>query len=143
MRALYGVPLIDGGVVLGVAHVGSITAYDLSDEDRRMVDSLASRATAAIYQQMLRRDAEQRAAELRAVIDAIPDAVYIADRQRITTTNRRGLELLGFDAPGQISLQHGDILKRLHARDTTTGQPICEHEGGFARPSGARRARAS
>ena len=67
------------------------------------------------------------------MIDAIPDAVYIADRKRITTTNRRGLELLGFDTREQISLEHADILKLLHARDTTTGRAVGEQEGGFAR----------
>jgi signal transduction histidine kinase len=68
VRALYGVPLIENGTVLGVAHVGSLTAYDFGEEDRRLVDNLASRATAAIYQQMLRRDAEQRAAEAREAV---------------------------------------------------------------------------
>jgi signal transduction histidine kinase len=68
VRALYGVPLIENGTLLGVAHVGSLTAYDLCEEDRRMVDSMASRATAAIYQQMLRRDAEQRATEAREAV---------------------------------------------------------------------------
>jgi len=68
VRALYGVPLIENGTVLGVAHVGSLTAYDFSEEDRRLVDSLAARATAGLYQQMLRRDAEQRAAEAREAV---------------------------------------------------------------------------
>jgi signal transduction histidine kinase len=68
VRALYGVPLIENGMLLGVAHVGSLTAYDFSEEDRRLVDSLAARATAGIYQQMLRRDAEQRAAEAREAV---------------------------------------------------------------------------
>ena len=68
IRAIYGVPLIEDGTVLGVAHVGSLTAYDFSEEDRTLVNSMASRATAAIYQQMLRRDAEQRAAEAREAV---------------------------------------------------------------------------
>jgi PAS domain S-box-containing protein len=133
VRALYGVPLIDNGEVVGVAHVGSLTAYDFSDEDRRMVASLASRATAAIYQQMLRRDAESRAAELRAVIESIPDAVYIADRTRITTANRRGLELLGISSLADVPMEHGEIWRRLRARDPTTDEEIRQVEGGFAR----------
>jgi PAS domain S-box-containing protein len=133
VRALYGVPLIDNGEVVGVAHVGSLTAHDFSDEDRRMVSSLASRATAAIYQQMLRRDAENRAAQLRAVIESIPDAVYIADRTRITTANRRGMELLGINSLGEVSMDHADILRRIRARDPTTDEEIRQVEGGFAR----------
>jgi len=68
IRALYGVPLIENGTVFGVAHIGSLTAHDFCEEDRRMADSMAARATAAIYQQMLRRDAEQRAAEAREAV---------------------------------------------------------------------------
>jgi PAS domain S-box-containing protein len=133
VRALYGVPLIDNGEVVGVAQVGSLTAYDLSDEDRRMVASLASRATAAIYQQMLRRDAENRAAELRAVIESIPDAVYIADRTRIINANRRGLELLGIESLADVPMEHAEILRRLRARDPATDEEIRQVEGGFAR----------
>jgi signal transduction histidine kinase/PAS domain-containing protein len=131
VRALYGVPLIENNAVVGVAHIGSVTAYDFSDEDRRMVASLASRATAAIYQQMLRHDAESRAAELRAVIESIPDALYIANRTRITTANRRGLELLGVKALEDGPTEHVDILRRLDAHDPATGEPI--REGGFPR----------
>jgi signal transduction histidine kinase len=58
VQALYGVPLIEGDSVIGVAHVGSLTASDFSEDDRRLVGSLASRATAAIFQQMLRARAE-------------------------------------------------------------------------------------
>jgi PAS domain S-box-containing protein len=131
IRALYGVPLIEGSTVIGVAHVGSLTASDFSEEDRRMVGALASRATAAIYQQMLRRDAEQRAAELGAVIESIPGAVYIADHKGITMTNRRGLDLLGVTGPAQALLSHAEIRKRI--RDAVTGQEIGEMETGFAR----------
>jgi len=133
VHALYGVPLIEGGTVVGVAHIGSLTANHFSEEDRRMVGSLASRATAAIYQQMLRRDAERRAAELRAVIESIPDAVYIADRNGITTANRRGLDLLGLDPEKEGPIGHAQILKRIRARDASTGDEIREAEGGFAR----------
>ena len=70
IRALYGVPLIEGGTVIGVAHVGSLTANDFSEDDRRIVVSLASRATAAIYQQMLRARAETAEAGQRFLSDA-------------------------------------------------------------------------
>jgi PAS domain S-box-containing protein len=133
IRALYGVPLIEAGTVIGVAHVGSLTADDFSEEDRRTVASLAARATAAIYQQMLRRDAEQREAELRAVIESIPDAVYIADRNGITLANRPGLELLGVEAREDVFVGHAELLERIRARDSSTGEEIGAEEGGFAR----------
>ena len=70
VQALYGVPLIEGDTVIGVAHVGSLTANDFSEDDRRFVGSLASRATAAIYQQMLRARAESAEAGQRFLSEA-------------------------------------------------------------------------
>ena len=70
VQALYGVPLIEGDTVIGVAHVGSLTANDFSEDDRRIVGSLASRATAAIYQQMLRARAENAEAGQRFLSEA-------------------------------------------------------------------------
>ena len=64
VRALYGVPLFEGGSVIGVAHIGSLTAHDFSGADRAMLDHLAARATAAISQQLLRHEAERRAVEV-------------------------------------------------------------------------------
>jgi signal transduction histidine kinase/putative methionine-R-sulfoxide reductase with GAF domain len=70
VRALYGVPLIEDDTVIGVAHVGSLAARDFSEDDRRIVGSLASRATAAIYQQMLRARAETAEAGQRFLSEA-------------------------------------------------------------------------
>ena len=126
VRALHGVPLIDAGEVVGVAYIGSLTAYEFAEEDRRILDGLAARAAAAISQQMLRRDAERRAAELTAVIESIPDAVFIADDKRITTTNPRGLELLGVGSVEELRGGHADVLALLSARDASTGEAVGE-----------------
>jgi len=44
-RALYGVPLADADRLIGVAHVGSRTAYEFSDEDLMLFRALCERAT--------------------------------------------------------------------------------------------------
>src|SRR5262245_52648569 len=54
IRVLYGVPLIHGGRLIGVAHMGSVTAYEFSSDDRHLFDSMAARATIGIYQHILR-----------------------------------------------------------------------------------------
>lgn len=65
VKALYGVPLVgDRGDLIGVAHMGSLTAHEFSEQDRVLFGSMATRATAGIYQQMLRDHAEQRARAL-------------------------------------------------------------------------------
>lgn len=47
-RALYGVPLIDDGRTIGVAHMGSCTAFEFSEEDMMLFRAMCERATTAI-----------------------------------------------------------------------------------------------
>jgi signal transduction histidine kinase len=63
VRGMYAVPLVDEGRVIGVAEIGSRRAHEFSDQDQRLLDSMASRATAAISQHMMRETAERTAAE--------------------------------------------------------------------------------
>jgi PAS domain S-box-containing protein len=63
-KALYGVPLIEGGELVGVAYMGSSTAEEFSEQDVVLFESMTSRASAGIYQQILRDRSEQRAREL-------------------------------------------------------------------------------
>ncbi|UQA59096.1 ATP-binding protein [Polyangium aurulentum] len=59
VRALYGVPLLDGDDVIGVAHIGSLGAAEFSQQDKALFSALAARATAAIHQHVLRDRAER------------------------------------------------------------------------------------
>lgn len=65
-KALYGVPLIEGGELVGVAYMGSSTAEEFSEQDGVLFESMTSRAAAGIYQQMLRDQSEKRARALEA-----------------------------------------------------------------------------
>jgi GAF domain-containing protein len=53
VRALYGVPLMRDGKAIGVAHIGSLTANEFSDEDKLLFRTMASRATSVIVRQIL------------------------------------------------------------------------------------------
>lgn len=57
VKALYGVPLVYGDELIGVAKMGSRTANDFGPEDRQLLRSTAERAAAFIAQ---RREAEDR-----------------------------------------------------------------------------------
>ncbi|HLL54892.1 MAG TPA: ATP-binding protein [Myxococcaceae bacterium] len=62
VRALYGVPLLHGPELVGVAHMGSLTAFDFSEEDKLIFRTTAHRATAFISQaQLAARERESRA----------------------------------------------------------------------------------
>lgn len=66
-QALFGVPLVEGGEVIGVALMGSRTARELSKQDQRMVTAMAHRAMSAISLHMLREAAERRARQQHAI----------------------------------------------------------------------------
>ncbi len=63
-RALYGVPLLHGGDVVGTAHICSLTAFEFSDEDKRLFRTMCSRAAGFIVQAHLRQEAERAARAL-------------------------------------------------------------------------------
>jgi signal transduction histidine kinase len=69
IRALYGVPLEDGELI-GVAHMGSRTAYEFSDEDMLLFRALANRATAVIVEAQL-KERERAALAARDLVLAI------------------------------------------------------------------------
>ena len=64
IRALYGLPLSIGDEVVGVAHMGSKTAYDFSDEDKLLFRAMASRITTVLAHALLQ--ARERAASAAA-----------------------------------------------------------------------------
>lgn len=64
VQAMYGVPLLAEGELLGVATMGSLTASAFSRSERLIFDAAAHRATSAIYQQVLRETAEARSRAL-------------------------------------------------------------------------------
>jgi GAF domain-containing protein len=64
IRALYGVALAIGDEVIGVAYMGSKTAYDFSDEDKLLFRAMASRITTVLAHALLQ--ARERAASAAA-----------------------------------------------------------------------------
>ncbi|MET0403251.1 MAG: ATP-binding protein [Cystobacter sp.] len=85
-RALYGVPLLSGGDVIGVALMGSRTAFEFSNEDKLLFRAMVSRATLLILQAALaareraaRVEAEQGRQLLQLLIEQSRDAIIMAD----------------------------------------------------------------
>ncbi len=69
MRALYGVPLMAEGRVIGVAEMGSRTSFEFSATDRLLFRTMAQRASALVVQAQLvarERQARQEAEEAAA-----------------------------------------------------------------------------
>lgn len=100
-KALHGVPLIDGGELIGVAQMGSFSVNGFSEQDRILFASMATRATAGIYQHMLRGRAEERARELeeserraRQTLDRLAFLARAGELLGSTLDYRKTLDLL-------------------------------------------------
>jgi K+-sensing histidine kinase KdpD len=68
-RALYGVPLMLGEELVGVAVMGSRSNYEFSEEDQFLFRTMAHRMTGLIHQAELRATLAEQADELRAALD--------------------------------------------------------------------------
>src|SRR5262245_43183609 len=133
LSSAYAVPLLNEGALVGVAFIGSRTAPEFSEQDRRLFQAMAARAASGIVQFLLQATAETRAAELAAVIESIPDAVLVGDATAFRHANQAALSML--DAP---SVE--DVNRRVHGtasapdvRRAATGEPIPPAELPFAR----------
>ncbi len=106
LKGLHGVPLLDGDRVIGVALMGSKTAPDFSEQDKRVFGAMAARATTAIVEQTLSERAERAAADMRerelqldVLADNIMQLAWIADaRGRVVWVNQRWLDFTGLPA---------------------------------------------
>src|SRR5690606_8226504 len=139
VQALYGVPLLHGEELIGVVHIGSLTAPGFSEQDRLMLGSMASRATAAIVQPSPRaaaargprppaalaalaleatepRQIVERAVELVAEVLA-PDAVAF---ERVKRAGGPGVQVRPEGWPSQLPAVPGSPAERALA----TGQPV-------------------
>ncbi len=76
IRALMGVPLIAGGKVIGVLHVGSLTQRQFTAEELELLELAAQRAATALTSLMAREDRIAAAALQRSLLpSALPAAV--------------------------------------------------------------------
>ncbi len=134
--ALYGVPLLQGSSeVIGVAHIGTREASVIPTSDKRLFGAVAQRAASAIVKHGLRMEARRRFAELSAVVEAIPDAVFLGDSGHgPTMANRVGLRLVGLS--NNEELQRTDrhaMTERMDPRDANTQERLAVDDLPFSR----------
>lgn len=86
VRALYGVPLLLGSELIGVAHIGSRTRHTFSAADKLLFGAVASRATALIARARALSDARGASetvsavlARLNALLSAAPIGIAFLD----------------------------------------------------------------
>ncbi|WP_232293291.1 sensor histidine kinase [Stigmatella aurantiaca] len=142
LLALYGVPLQEGGKLVGVAHMGSRTTHAFSEADTLLFRTMASRATSLIIQAQLRarelaaRETAQRSlAMLDGLLDSSTMGIAILDRQLCFTRINEVLaklngasvqEHLGCAFRDRVNPFIATSLEPLIRKVLETGEPI-EH----------------
>jgi len=119
-RALFGVPLLSEGQVLGVAHVGSTRAAAFTDRDKRLVQAVAERAAWAVSK-------HQERARVHEIVNAAPAliAIFRGNEHAIELANPTFERFFGraspsFRADGVIHASIARALASVHA----TGDPV-------------------
>jgi PAS domain S-box-containing protein len=82
------------------------------------------------------RAAARRAAELEAVIQSMPAAVYIGDEEGVKIANRMGLAQLGFTSMDELARGLAEVAEAIRVRDRRTGEPVPVEKLSFARALG-------
>jgi signal transduction histidine kinase len=70
VHALYGVPMMREGKVIGVAHMGSLTAFEFSEEEKLLFRTMVSRATSGVVKAQILADLERTEAAQRFLAEA-------------------------------------------------------------------------
>jgi signal transduction histidine kinase len=139
LRALYGVPLLDGEHLVGVAYMGSRTSYAFSEADALLFRSMASRATALIVQAQLRsreQAAREEAQRSLALVDTLlsvsPVGIAFLDRElrylrineTLATVNAAPVEAhLGRTVREVVAPPIADFIESAVRRVLKTGRP--------------------
>ncbi len=92
IRALLGVPLLNGDELVGVAHLGSLRVDEFSAHDTATFETLARRATAVIHLHLTRELAEARAEALRRSEQRLAQEQGERERLLAETARREGVQ---------------------------------------------------
>jgi sigma-B regulation protein RsbU (phosphoserine phosphatase) len=106
IRALMGVPLIAGGRVIGVLHVGSLTPREFTHEDVELLQLAADRAAAAVYSLMGQED---RIAAMALQRSLLPAALPAAAGAQLAARYVPGEGSVGGDWYDVFSLPAGEL----------------------------------
>jgi sigma-B regulation protein RsbU (phosphoserine phosphatase) len=106
IRSLMGVPLTAGGQVLGVMHLGSLTARRFTDQDAELLQLAAGRAAVAV-QSMLARDDRIAATALQRSL--VPSALPAVAGAAMAARYIPGTGTVGGDWYDVFTLPDGEL----------------------------------
>lgn len=146
-KALYGVPLLDGEVI-GVAHMGSLTAYEFADEDMLLFRAMANRATQILVEARLKAELRKEREELRLTLRNAKLGTFVHDiEQDKIEWDERTRELFGVTSAESVDYQRfislvapddRDAVEQAIARARATGEEF-QVQYRVVRPDGGER----
>ncbi len=106
IRSLMGVPLVVGGTVLGVLHVGSLTGRKFTSDDADLLQLAADRAATAVQSIMTRADRAAAAALQRSLL---PSALPVVAGAEMAARYSPGNGAVGGDWYDAFTLPSGEL----------------------------------
>jgi phosphoserine phosphatase RsbU/P len=106
IKSLMGVPLVAGGRVVGVMHVGSLTPRTFTAEDTQLLQLAADRAAAAVESMTARTDRSAALAMQRSLLPSAPPCVEGAE---IAARLIAGQGVIGGDWYDVFTLPSGEL----------------------------------
>jgi PAS domain S-box-containing protein len=94
-----------------------------ADGEIRWILHQAADVTERVIQEEAAYAAERRAAELRAVLESMNDAVYIGTEDGMTLVNDAAVTQLGFASRQDLERSVGELSRIIDTRDPDTGRP--------------------
>jgi sigma-B regulation protein RsbU (phosphoserine phosphatase) len=106
IRSMMGVPLVAGGRVIGVLHVGSLAARDFTSQDTELLQMAADRAAVAVQSMMAQTDRIAATALQRSLL---PSALPAVDGVKMAARYVPGSGVVGGDWHDVFSLPTGEL----------------------------------
>ena len=118
-------PLMKNGEVAGVVAIYT----DITEQIRK--EEELRRAYEKLYQ--FHRELKYQTAELNAILEAIPDGIFIGDFTGVRRCNAHGLTLLGAACVEELQADMPSLIARFNIRWADTKLPLRPEETAFAR----------
>ncbi|OZC03324.1 chemotaxis protein CheB [Rubricoccus marinus] len=124
----------------GVLGTHSRDPRDFSERDALFLEAVANVLAASLRRTRdeerlvaLAAEASRHAAEMEAVIEAIPDGIYIGDEEGVRHANSVALALVGVESLEELQGQTAEMGLKFNVRDAETQQPLAPEAYPFFR----------
>lgn len=106
IQSMMGVPLVAGGRVIGVLHVGSLHRREFTSQDTELLQMAADRAAVAVQSMMAQTDRIAATALQRSLL---PSALPVVDGAKMAARYVPGSGVVGGDWYDVFSLPAGEL----------------------------------